>query len=92
MNGSYGMNQWASFAKSHGKPIALPEWGLMSGGDNPEFIQAMFDFMSKNNTFLESFWDSDDGATKSQITTGEAPNSGAKFLETFGSYARSCHP
>jgi len=92
MNGAYGMNQWASFAKSHGKPIALPEWGLMTGGDNPQFIQAMFDFMSKNNTFLESFWDSDDGSTLSQITTGEAPSSGAKFLETFGNYARSCHP
>ncbi|MDB4935769.1 MAG: hypothetical protein JWP87_2741 [Labilithrix sp.] len=91
-NGAYGMNQWAQFAKSHGKPIALPEWGLMSGGDHPEFIQAMFDFMVSNNTFLQSYWDSDDGNTKSELSSGEAPNSGAKFLQTFGKYAQACKP
>jgi hypothetical protein len=86
------MNQWAGFAKSHGKPIALPEWGLMNGGDNPDYIRAMYAFMVANNTFLESFWDSDDGSTRSQITTGEAPNAGAAFLDTFGKYAQACHP
>jgi len=92
MNGAYGMNQWARFAKSHGKPIALPEWGLMSGGDNPDYIQAMFDFMVNNNTFLSGFWNSDDGNTHSELSTGGAPNSGAKFLETFSNYAKSCRP
>ena len=92
IGGVYGMNQWAQFAAQHGKPIALPEWGLMNGGDDPAYIQAMFDFMTSHPTFLESFWDSDDGSTHSQITTGEAPNSGAKFLATFGQYAKSCAP
>ena len=90
MSGAYGMNQWGAFAAKHGKPIALPEWGLMNGGDDPDYIQAMFDFMTSHPTFLESFWDSDDGATKSQITTGEQPNAGAKFLQTFSAYAKSC--
>ncbi|HEX8791582.1 MAG TPA: glycosyl hydrolase [Polyangiaceae bacterium] len=91
-NGVYGLNQWAQFAQQHGKPIALPEWGLMNGGDDPAYIQAMFNFMTANPTFLESFWDSDDGSTHSQITTGEDPMSGAMFLQTFGQYAKACHP
>jgi hypothetical protein len=62
----------------------------MGGGDNPAFISAMFDFMVNNNTFLEALWDSDDGNTKSQLSSGEAPNSGAMFLQTFGKYAQSC--
>jgi beta-mannanase len=90
-NGAYGMNQWAQFAKQHGKPIALPEWGLMTGGDNPDYIKAMFDFMVANDTFLEALWDSDDGNTKSQLSSGEAPNAGAMFLQTFGKYAQGCH-
>jgi beta-mannanase len=92
INGEYGMNQWAQFAAAHGKPIALPEWGLMSGGDNPDYIQGMYDFMVSHNTFLEAYWDSDDGSTQSQITTGEAPNAGARFLQTFSKYAQTCHP
>lgn len=91
-NGVYGMNQWAQFARQHGKPIALPEWGLMNGGDDPAYVQGMFDFMTANPTFLESFWDSDDGSTHSQITTGEDPMAGATFLQTFGQYAKACHP
>jgi hypothetical protein len=90
-SGSYGMNQWGQFAQQHNKPIALPEWGLMGGNDDPAYIQAMYTFMTGNPTFLESFWDSDDGSTQSQITTGEAPMSGAMFLQTFGQYASACH-
>lgn len=93
INGVYGMNQWAQFASQHGKPIALPEWGLYgSSGDDPDYIQGMFNFLVSHDTYLESFWDSDDGDTHSQITTGEAPNSGAMFLQTFGQYAQACHP
>jgi beta-mannanase len=89
--GVYGMNQWAQFAQQHKKPIALPEWGLGVGGDDPAYIQAMFNFMVANPTFSEAFWDSDDGNTQSQLSTGEAPNSGAMFLQTFGQYASACH-
>jgi hypothetical protein len=46
--------------------------------------------MNQWGKFARSFWDSDDGSTTSQITTGEQPNAGAKFLETFGGYAKSC--
>ena len=92
IQGVYGMNQWGQFAQQHGKPIAVPEWGLMNGGDDPAYVQAMFDFMKSHPTLLESFWDSDDGSTQSQITTGEAPNAGATFLQTFGAYAKACRP
>ena len=70
--------------------VAIDVVAVNTGGDDPAYVQAMFDFMTSRPTFLESFWDSDDGNTKSQMTTGEDPNAGAKFLQTFGAYAKSC--
>lgn len=38
------------FAAAHGKPFAVPEWGINmeSGGDQPAYIQFMYDFFSRN--------------------------------------------
>ena len=37
----------AAFATAHDKQVSYPEWGLcQEPGDDPGFIQAMFDFMS----------------------------------------------
>jgi len=46
-----GPEAWRQFAASHGKPISFPEWGLNSGGgggDDPQFIQGMHDWMAQN--------------------------------------------
>lgn len=41
--GPRGLEQWRRFAESHGKPLALSEWGLDASTttDNPFFIQKM---------------------------------------------------
>jgi len=62
---------------------------MAAAGDDPSYMQGMFDFMTSHNTYLEAFWDSDDSAA-SQISTGELPQSGAVYQQTFGKY-RMCH-
>lgn len=48
--GPAGIGAWQAFAKSHGKPIAFPEWGTTGDGpyDNPFFIQKMNEFFRAN--------------------------------------------
>jgi hypothetical protein len=51
---STGIGLWSSFAKRHNKPFSIPEWGLVDstmspnsfGGDNPFFVQKIFDFVT----------------------------------------------
>ena len=56
--GPYGIGAWLAFARSHGKKLAVPEWGISNGyrsyqynrveisTDNPLFISKMFRFFS----------------------------------------------
>jgi Glycosyl hydrolase family 26 len=52
LNGNHGLLFWSSFAASHGKPMAITEWGVNNvggghgGGDDPAFVNHMFDFMT----------------------------------------------
>jgi len=47
-----GLSFWTAFAKEHGKPLAIPEWGLNhredghAGRDNPYFIERMHEFVT----------------------------------------------
>ena len=48
-----GWDYWAEFARSRGKKFAVPEWGVMagsdaSGGDNPEYIEAVLAWMGEH--------------------------------------------
>jgi hypothetical protein len=50
--GSRGLAYWSGFAAAHGKPLALPEWGLwarpdgIGGGDDPYYLEQMADFVA----------------------------------------------
>jgi hypothetical protein len=48
----HGLYTWQAFARRHGKPLALPEWGLQAGtvadNDNPFFIRKMNEFFRAN--------------------------------------------
>ena len=53
--GPKGLGAWLAFARSHGKPLSVPEWGIVNatgncgcGGDNPVFVQHMHDFFAQN--------------------------------------------
>lgn len=54
--GAYGLKFWADFARTHGKKLSVPEWGVYpgtawaghNGGDNPFYIAKMADFFRAN--------------------------------------------
>jgi hypothetical protein len=52
-----GLADVADFARQHGKKMAVPEWGLTStakdgAGDNPAFINYMYQFFEQNKANL----------------------------------------
>jgi hypothetical protein len=65
LGGPRGLAFWSDFAKLHGKPMSLPEWGLWrrddghGGGDNPFFITKMHEFMNdpSNNVAYQGYFD-----------------------------------
>jgi hypothetical protein len=48
-----------NFAVARGKPLAIPEWGIVSrtdghgGGDNPYYIQKMYEFISDPGNYVQ---------------------------------------
>lgn len=100
-NGSlYGLNWFVDFARTHGKQLTVPEWGVWglgvdrpAGGDNPTFIQNMYDWMVANNIAWECYFDLTDNAygARHRLWPGidgtyvsAYPNAKAKYLELFG--------
>jgi hypothetical protein len=65
LNGNHGLTFWSRFATTHHKPMAIPEWGVASlsnghgGGDDPAFVDHMFDFMTSpaNNVAYMHYFD-----------------------------------
>jgi len=60
---SYGLDWLASFGAAHGKPLAIPEWGLgwsgngmFGGGDNAYFVQQMANWVNSNNVANVIAW------------------------------------
>ena len=72
---------WAGFAREHGKPLALPEWGLwerpdgIGGGANEFFLRQMVGFIGDpaNNVAYHAYFefDGDDGAHRLMTTFDE---------------------
>jgi hypothetical protein len=63
--GNHGIAAWIAFAKSHNKPVFIPEWGLWSeknhgGGDDPYFVEKMFQLIHDpaNHIYEAAYWDS----------------------------------
>ncbi len=63
----YGLAWQSRMASAHHKPLAFPEWGLVSytgdpgkaGGDDPAFIGNMFEWFASHNVAFESYFDVD---------------------------------
>ncbi|SOD86467.1 MULTISPECIES: glycoside hydrolase family 26 protein [unclassified Streptomyces] len=53
----YGLQQQVDFAKSHGKPVSYPEWGLFRNGDNPEYMRRMLDWMDEHRPLYNTLTD-----------------------------------
>ena len=74
----YGLKFWADFARSKGKRLSVPEWGLMAGtswaghngGDNPYYIRKMFWFFGRqqDNLAYEAYFNDEDPAHLSALS------------------------
>jgi hypothetical protein len=89
--GSRGLRFWSQFARSKGKSMSLPEWGLWQrpdrhgGGDDPEYLRRMHAFITdpKNRVAYQAYFefDANDGPHRLMTTY---PESGQVFRELFG--------
>jgi hypothetical protein len=87
----WGFNWLASFAASHAKPIAIPEWsdeyrsdghGL---GDDPSFMDHMGAWFVSHTVAFADIWSFDSSSTyRNNILDGTFPNSLAEFKVDFG--------
>jgi hypothetical protein len=81
------------FASQNGVPLAFCEWGVAAPelgvyglGDDPLYINNMYNFMNTgaNNVAWESYFNISELGWNSQITGGSFPNSLAAFKADFG--------
>ncbi|MEU0671764.1 glycosyl hydrolase [Streptomyces sp. NPDC006172] len=53
----YGLQAHVDFARSHGKPISYPEWGLFRNGDNPEYMRSMLGWIGEHRPLYNTLTD-----------------------------------
>ena len=82
-NGSpLGLRAWLAFARSKGKQLELAEWGAGRDGDNPSYVQNMYNFFRDAGSGLahEGYFN----ARVHQIySTTKLPKSSAMYRQLF---------
>ena len=89
----WGLGDLMAWASSHGKPLSIPEWGLMQagsangtgGGDDPTFVNAIADVVRDHVTSYESVWDTDSPTSPLVTAIEDLPASLAAYRDRFGS-------
>jgi hypothetical protein len=87
--GPWGLGAWLAFAKSRGKKLSLPEWGISAGKspgskDNPFYIQKMWEFLQANASSIayENYFNQ---KPRHQLTPrDENPLSSARYRQLWG--------
>ena len=93
----YGLTWLARFSAAHGKRIAFSEWGLSDrcdghgGGDDPEFIQHMDDWMRGHDVAYEAYFNGSDPSICATfaVDSGRFPLAAARYRQLFGAGASS---
>ena len=75
---SRGLAYWSKFARDHGKPLAIPEWGLVhsdsghGGMDDPWFVEQMHAFISDpvNQVAFHCYFDVNETDLRHQLSPG----------------------
>jgi Glycosyl hydrolase family 26 len=88
----YGLNWLARFASQHGKRISFSEWGLADrcdghgGGDDPDFIQHMYDWMGSHDVAYEAYFNTQDRSICATfaVDSGKFPQAAARYRQLFG--------
>lgn len=89
INGKGGLNEWAAFAKAHGKKLSLPEWGVHGGGDgkgdNPAYVQSILAFIKANRGLvtMASYFDEPAAYIKNSVGDGQMPKTGEALRAGF---------
>jgi hypothetical protein len=91
LGGRRGLEFWSAFARHHGKPMSLPEWGLWSrpdghgGGENDYYLRRMHAFVSdpRNGVAYQSYFEFDGPDGPHRLMTTFAA-SGNTFRTLFG--------
>lgn len=92
VNEPYGLAWQAAFASEHGKPISFPEWGLSirpdghGGGDDPYYIEHMYEWISTHNVAYSIYFDRDSSSVALH-TLEHFPTASATFQTLFGTPA-----
>ncbi len=74
-----GIDAVDAFAAANGKPLSIPEWGVMSTqGDDPAYVTGMGSFVATHDVAYESYYDVGD-ANVYQLDPGQAPLSLAAY-------------
>ena len=86
LNRPYGLLWQRSFAAAHGKPMSFPEWGLadryidnLGGGDNPDYIARMVDWIGANNFMYSSYFEVDAGDAVPSADDQPVPPASAEY-------------
>lgn len=88
-----GLVFWTKFAQQHGKPLAIPEWGVVAAGhqhggkDNPYFIEQMHTFLNDpaNHVAFECYFDINEDDNRHQLSpgvTGTGKKEGTEFSKS----------
>jgi hypothetical protein len=85
-----GLDFWSKFAHDHGKPLAVPEWGLEvtgdanggGGGDDPTFIGHMAAWLKSHTVSWEAYFNKN--ATDGTHQLDDFPSASAQYLACFG--------
>jgi hypothetical protein len=96
-----------AFAIAHGKPVSYPEWGLDGvnatatsnvGGDNPTFIQGMYNWMASlpasgaGSLMYQSYFNEDTADGNHKINAGWFPSASARYQALFSSSSTTSPP
>ncbi len=79
-----GLNAVYRFARQHGKPLSIPEWGtLRTLGDDGSYVSAIGRFVASHDVAYESWYDAGDNHIL-QLSPKSAPRSFAAYVAAFG--------
>lgn len=99
LNSNHGLNWFASYAKTHTKPMMLCEWGAATypsvptqdGGDDPAFMQGIYDWCMATGASNIIYNDNNTGV-HSVLDDGTKPLSLDKYRRTFGTLRSVANP
>lgn len=79
--GKPSLDSIKNFAVAKGKPMALPEWGLPSGDDDPAYVGGIGHMVASNDVAYQSYFDTNDDGI---ATLGsDIPKSTATYTKEF---------